>query len=266
MRQRLILLNTLLAGLTAFAAWHLYDGWREARARQDGLLHGELPRKNVVPPPPAPAVEPAAAMGYEKVATQMLFSRDRSPVVVIEAPPKPPEEPMPALPLMFGMVVFGNDISILLAETAGGPQKSYRPGDDVGAFKLVSLTRETIKLRWKDKEIEKQVAELKPTPEQQRAAAGDNRAPGAGGANIANVSGLRGADAAQALARQQQEEEAKKASSNNANRGNPGADVGNGMRLCAPGDDSPSGTVSGGFRKIITQGPFGKSCRWEPIR
>lgn len=267
MRQRLILLNIVLAALAGFAAWRLYSGWQEAQARQALLLRADLPHRNVVPPPPTPAVEPAVAMGYEKVATQMLFSRDRNPAVIIEAPAAPPPEPMPALPVMFGMIVFGNDISILLAEGVGGTQKSYRQGDEIGAFKILSLSRDTIKFRWKDKEVEKAVAELKPTAEQRAAAGVDGRAPAAGGApSVANLTGARGADAAQELARRQQEEEAKRASNNNANRGTPGADVGNGMRFCAPGDDSPSGTVSGGFRKVISQSPFGRSCRWEPAR
>jgi hypothetical protein len=265
-KQRLILLNAVLAVLAGFAAWNLYRGWKEARAREEALRAAELPRRDVVPPPSVPVVQPVAATGFEKVATQMLFARDRNPAVIIEAPAAPPPEPMPPLPLLFGMMVFGDDISILLAETPAGAQKSYRQGDEVGAFRIVALSRDTVRFRWKDKEIEKPLAELKPTPEQRAAAGSEGRGPAPGAGSVADLGGARGADAAQQLARQQQEEEARKASSNSANRGTPGADVGNGMRLCAPGDDSPSGTVSGGFRKVISTSPFGRSCRWEPIR
>jgi hypothetical protein len=38
------------------------------------------------------------------------------------------------------------------------------------------------------------------------------------------------------------------------------------MKLCQPGDTSPAGTVSDGFRKVYTASPFGQSCRWEPVK
>jgi mannose-6-phosphate isomerase-like protein (cupin superfamily) len=49
-------------------------------------------------------------------------------------------------------------------------------------------------------------------------------------------------------------------------RSRPGADVGQGYRSCLPGDDSPSGTVADGYRKLSSSSPFGVSCGWEKIR
>lgn len=43
----------------------------------------------------------------------------------------------------------------------------------------------------------------------------------------------------------------------------PGADVGQGYRSCVPGDNSPSGTIVDGYRKVMTKSPFGVSCGWE---
>lgn len=46
----------------------------------------------------------------------------------------------------------------------------------------------------------------------------------------------------------------------------PGADVGLGYRSCLPGDNSPSGTIADGYRKVMTTSPFGVSCGWEKIQ
>ena len=52
-------------------------------------------------------------------------------------------------------------------------------------------------------------------------------------------------------------------SSADANR--PGAETGTGIKGCQPGDNSPAGAVVDGYRKLVTETPFGKSCRWEKI-
>ena len=46
----------------------------------------------------------------------------------------------------------------------------------------------------------------------------------------------------------------------------PGADVGQGFRSCVAGDNSPSGTIVNGYRKVMTTSPFGVSCGWEKIQ
>jgi hypothetical protein len=46
----------------------------------------------------------------------------------------------------------------------------------------------------------------------------------------------------------------------------PGAEVGQGYRSCLPGDNSPSGTIVDGYRKLMTPSPFGVSCGWEKIQ
>ena len=45
-----------------------------------------------------------------------------------------------------------------------------------------------------------------------------------------------------------------------------GKDMGDGYRACVPGDDSPSGTVLNGYRKLSHSSPFGVSCGWEKIK
>jgi hypothetical protein len=45
-----------------------------------------------------------------------------------------------------------------------------------------------------------------------------------------------------------------------------GVDTGGGIRACAPGDTAPAGTMSDGYRKIVSETPFGKVCRWEKVK
>jgi mannose-6-phosphate isomerase-like protein (cupin superfamily) len=45
----------------------------------------------------------------------------------------------------------------------------------------------------------------------------------------------------------------------------PGADLGDGYRSCLAGDNSPSGSVVDGYRKVMSTSPFGVSCGWEKI-
>jgi mannose-6-phosphate isomerase-like protein (cupin superfamily) len=55
-------------------------------------------------------------------------------------------------------------------------------------------------------------------------------------------------------------------SAGNEKTARPGADVGDGYRACVLGDDSPSGTVANGYRKLMTTSPFGVSCGWEKLQ
>ena len=55
-------------------------------------------------------------------------------------------------------------------------------------------------------------------------------------------------------------------STSDPKKARPGADVGQGYRSCVPGDNSPSGTIVDGYRKIMTASPFGVSCGWEKIQ
>jgi hypothetical protein len=45
-----------------------------------------------------------------------------------------------------------------------------------------------------------------------------------------------------------------------------GNDMGGGFFACVGGDSSPAGTVSGGFKKIVTVGLMGQSCLWEQMK
>ena len=252
MTRKLVLLNLLLVAMVGAAAWQFRENWLAARAREHALA------KKKPPPAPAPVVPAAApvppvqAATYLDVAQNMLFSKDRNPNVVIEvAPPKP----VPPFPEAHGVMDLGGGPTIIMSEKAGGPQKSYRNGDKIGPFQIARLTTSEVVLAWEDKEFPKKIDELKPkvtavqTPAE--LATGNRPPPPTHGTFHPPTSEDKAVEAREAL---------------RPKDGTPGLDTGGVERNCVPGDTSPSGTVMGGYRKIVTPSPFGQSCRWVPIR
>jgi hypothetical protein len=249
MSRKLILLNLLLIGLLTAAGWQVRKHWLQARARERAAAAqkvAQIPPPEVPPPPPA---QPVQAATYIDVAQNMLFSKDRNPNVIIEAePPKP----VPAFPAAHGVMDLGGGPTAILSEKAGGPQKSYRQGDKVGPFQIASLTTENIVLEWDGQKFDKKIAELKPKPS---AEPPKERTPGAAGVTVPERKGPVHVPTAVEVIREAQRPK----------DGGPGVETGGPVRMCAPGENSPAGTVMGGYRKVITASPFGNQCRWEPI-
>src|SRR6185295_17971778 len=106
MNRKILLLNLALLALLGTLGWMLRAHWQQARAEHLATL-AKAPRVNAQLPPPAPVPpQPAVPANYLEVAQRMLFSKDRNPNVIIEAPPPPPppkpEEPPPPRPVYFG--------------------------------------------------------------------------------------------------------------------------------------------------------------------
>jgi hypothetical protein len=230
-----LLLNLTLLALSVAAGVHLRREWIDARTREQEVLERRL---RPVPAPrvaPLPAVEPVKAATYNEIAQKMLFSKDRNPIVVVEAPPPPKPVPMPALPLFHGVVDFGDGPMAIMSEGPKGAHRDYQPGDKVGAFKLVALNNEELVLEWEGKTITKRVDEFIDRSTPAPAAAGQ-----AAAAKAAPVAPPVTTAAAA-----------------------PGGDLNGGVKACQPGDTSPAGTVSDGMRKVIKPTPFGSRCYWE---
>jgi hypothetical protein len=240
-KRKLLLLNLALAALASLAGWQARQAWLDAERREQAVLRA--PQKPLPPPPfaPLPAVEPATAAAYEEVAQEMLFVPDRNPTVTVE-PAKP--EPMPPLPVAYGVLNLGEGPVAVLSEKANAPNRAFAPGATIGAFKLLSVTAEELVFEWKGQRIARKVEEL-------RVREGGEGAPPAGGsaAHAANVP-----PPPQAVVQVAPERPL-----------GPGEAVGN-VRACQAGDTTPPGTVVQGFRKVVSTTPFGSACRWEPVQ
>jgi hypothetical protein len=243
MNRRLILLNLALVALGGSLGWLLRERWLETHAHERAIVEQPAHPRPVLAPPQVAPLKPVTGAEYIDVAQKDLFTKDRNPNVIIDAPPPPPPPPpMPALPSYFGQMRIGEP-SILLTAAANEPQKSYHTGDKVGPFEIVSFDYDKIALKWNGKTIERPFAELAPKeapPEAARAAA----AP----AQPRAQPRILGASTEPAKADPQI-----------------GADMGAGFHGCVIGDPSPSGTIVNGYKKVVSMGLMGQSCHWELV-
>lgn len=244
MTRRLIALNLLLVALIAAACWRMRVVYLEREQASARFFARQVlapaPPMVLIPDPP----ERLNAMSYLEVAQQLMFSRDRNPTVIVEVvEPKP----MPALPLYYGMINLGDGPKVVLAAARDQGQRSYRVGQQVGDFKLIAIEPTGLVFDWEGKRVAASYAEIRDTkPVQAQGAVSSRTAP--------------------ASAPQAQKPTAAATSIGSTTTSGPGADTGSDVRPCVAGDSSPAGTVSGGWRKVLANSPFGKSCYWEKVR
>jgi hypothetical protein len=246
--SRLFLLNILLLAGIAMATLKLFE-LRDETAKREELVHSSAPTlpkakgtTAVVPP------ERTVAANYLDIAARLLFSKDRNPTVII-APP--PVKTVPAFPLAYGVLMMADPPIIMMAAKKGDPQKGYRAGDPIGDYKIVSFDNRTITFEWDGQKFTKNVQELV-----------DRDAQSAALINRQNVQNIPEPTAAAPAASKPQ----VLSDTGSSQQGTPGVDTGGGIRACAPGDTAAPGTMSDGYRKIVSETPFGKVCRWEKVK
>jgi len=241
MNRKLWLLNFLLLALVVLAGWQLRNRWRADKARAAAELHrriAPIPGPPFTPAPPPPAVLPA---GYAEIAEKDLFDRSRNPEVIVEKPPVPPPPPVPPLPVYHGSMDIGDGPTAILSVKAGAPQEATRPGEMIGPFKLIDLTREDLTLEWNGQTIRKPLNEITnhaAAPQQaETPSTGRTEAPAPAVPARVELPSAKG----------------------------PGEVTQFGFKTCVPNDNTPVGTVQDGFRKKELQTPFGPACVWDPV-
>lgn len=268
MNRRLWILNLVLVLFAAGLVWLLRDRYLEARAHETAVLTRKVPPKAVLAPPVPPLARPAQPAEYADVAQRMLFSKDRNPNVVVEAPKPAPEPPMPALPIYHGQMVIGDPIAILSLPAQAAVQKGYHAGDKVGDFKLIAFDRDKIELEWNGKKVERKPEDLAPKETEPasaaaaKAQAAANAPPSAAPVNaVSDASGAAPVKAVTALG-----SGPGNAGSASSQPSGMGPEIGSGVRACLPGDDAPAGTVLNGYQKRMIPSMFGSICRWEQVK
>lgn len=237
MNRKLRLLDLALVALLALLVVQLRHERRRARAREQALLHLTAKPNPAGALTPLPKVQPLAATSYADVAAKNLFSKDRNPNVILDPVAPPPEKPVPPFPLARGVMLWGGvPPTIVLSDKAGGQQRGYHPGEKIGEWKIASIDNSFVVFEWNGKQFKKRIDELL------------DRTP------------LTMAEAPP------QAGEAKAAQPVVANAAGPGIDTGQGLKGCVAGDKSPTGTVVDGYKKIVSQTPFGNACQWEQVK
>jgi hypothetical protein len=235
MKRRLIALDVILAGLLGLVVYRFVVVRRNALEREARVLGAKIAPAKYPPLPALAAPQPVTAVDYVDIAQKLLLARDRNPNVIIDPAPPPPKPPMPPLPVAYGMMLVGEP-AIILSEKPGAEQKLYHKGEQVGAFRVISFDRSQIVFDWDGEKVVRKPEELVSKSEPPPEAAAPAPAPPPSQQQAAP----------QPLG--------------------PGADIGGGYRACQPNDAMPSGTVVNGMRKLEAATPFGKSCRWEPVK
>ena len=244
MNRKLVLLNLVLAAVVVYGGMQLRTAYQAEKAREAALKAKKIA---VLPAPaytPLSNDAPVLPSGYNYVAQKNLFHPSRDPNVPVELPPPPPPPPpMPDIPRYHGQMNLGDGPIAMLVEKSGMPEKAVKPGDTIGQFKLVDVNTNEITFEWKyNGEIARRSLRELADSSQAATQAADNRPAAGAAAPVAPPPPVAPA----ALG--------------------PGEITGFGFKTCIPNDTTPEGTVSGGFRKVITTTPFGKSCRWDPVK
>ena len=239
MNRKLVLLNTVLLLVAIYGGVQLRNEYRAAKTRQETL------RKARISPAPAPIFTPlpndapVLPSGYKDVAMKDLFHPSRNPDVPVDPPPiPPPPPPMPALPRFHGQMNLGDGPMAILVEKPGMPEKAIKPGETIGQFKLVDVNTNEITFSWNfnGELARRSLREL-----------ADDSAPAASDARPAAPS---------APAPPPQIKSAI----------GPGELTPQGTKLCDPNDNTPAGSVVGGFKKTVGRTPFGAFCIWDPVK
>jgi hypothetical protein len=242
LKRTLILGNLVLALVIGALAYGVWQRNRDAITYERQVLS----RKPVAKPEVVPLPPPVAAATPQTYAAEtvqhFLFTPDRNPNVIVKPSAPPPPPVMPPLPAAYGEMFFGDPI--ILLSTKAGTQHGYRAGEMVGEFKLVDFDEDKVTFEWRDKNVERSLAELmKVQPPAAKAA--ETVAPGVSHppADSQSAAGSQNPDA--------------------ATQGQPGQQVSPTFRACLASDASPAGTVSSdGFTKKLVKTMFGNQCSW----
>jgi hypothetical protein len=235
-----MILNVLLLAVLALLVQQLRQEMELAKQRETAML-----KKRVIPPSvpglaPLAKVPPIDATAYQDTVTKNLFSRDRNPNPIPDPPPAPPPpQPPPPFPVARGVMIWGDlPPTIVLSNKGANDQRGYHPGEMIGEWKIAALDDKFIVLQWRDKEFKKRIDELMDRTPIQIAEPAPAAAPPAPAAN----------------------------KSLSESKSVQGAEMGAGVRACSPQDPLPNGTVMQGYKKVVSQTPFGSVCRWEPVQ
>ena len=170
---------------------------------------------------------------------------------------------MPSLPYYYGQMAIGEPVVVL--GFVSDDQKGYHAGENAGVFKVVSFDRESITFEWEDKTVERKFSELR--PKEQTVAQSNQPANQSSNQQSAPAANANGSQPSSAPTIKSLSPTGNTVSSSNTREETKmGDDVGGGFRGCAPGDNSPAGTVVNGYRKVVSRSLMGSTCYWEQAK
>ena len=249
--SRLLLVNLVLLVLVVAGAFEL---------RRQIIAAGE--RYQILTPDQNAKEVPQFTAGRERsrvlaadhlpIAGRLLFSRDRNPVIEVEAPSEPAALQRPALPKLVGIMELGSNLVALMAPDAATLATPVETGESVGDFVFLGIEGEKILLGWNGQTIKADPHEL------------------VGGAAEAPPPRARSRSAPPKVAiKVRKASEAPKPAKKPPGLGGPyniGKSAGGGKYKADPKDKSPTGTTYKGLVKRARRSPFGTYTWWEKAK
>jgi hypothetical protein len=244
LRPKVIALNALLLLALGIVIWRARLRWEQAQALRRSTLN--VPVIFSQPQPyPLPKPEAAVATKYADVAEKNLFSKDRNAVVIVEPPKVEIPKPMPALPIVYGVMGLPSGVRAIMSDKKGSLSTTIRAGDTIGEFKVAALDTQNVTFEWNDKQVTRKIDDLIDRSNSQTASNG-SPAPAA-----AAPSGPAAAPPPPPAAPARPATAADLGDSTSAS-----------TRAVKPGDTSPVGSTVDGYKKTCVATPFGNICQW----
>jgi len=252
MRQRLMIVSIVLFAATGFGLWRFRTDYRQAQERYR-ILQADKPAA-AQPPAPAPAPGPVQAGSFLDAASKFLFSPDRNPTVVVEAPKV---KPRPALPQLYGVMNLGDGPIALMTAKPSDRHKPVRAGETIGEFKFLASSGDHITLEWDGQKIEAQVSDLLVRGGPETSAGGGGGAPISTSGGSQTPGAGRGTPVVNPSVPVPQIEYMIGAPMQGANGT---------VYASPPGDTAPDGAILNGKKKVVRQTPFGSQAWWEDVK
>jgi hypothetical protein len=237
-RREQILIISGLIGLNILLGWSLGRLWKDHRSRTQWLYAGASSHPAAtLTAGPKQAGQPQS---FVEIVDRNLFSPLRG-----SQPPQPPQEEAkaPKLPLLFGTMNLGNGKFALMApgDQSSAGSKRVLPGEDIGGYKLVSISTSNVVLEWQEKKITLDISESA------------HRSRG----SVERTVNARVAPVSRPAAAPNPGTAATPGSARGPSRPPP--------VLGPPGapPDAPLGTVIDGRRKVLVPSPFGALVQWQ---
>lgn len=248
-REQAVLLAGLIV-LNVALAWDARGLWRDYHQRTRWIY---------APVEPGPASSPSArpygargAQSFEEIVRRNLFTPERTNQQPQEEAKAPP------LPLLWGTMNLGEGWFALMApgdqaSGAAGLSQRVSVGQEIGGYKLVSISGSRVEVDWGGKTFNIDTADsVRRAP---RSLASRTEVPAAARANTPVSAG----DGSRVTGVGQTPPAATPFAAVQPVK--PGA-AGNFAPPPGAPADAPPGTVFGGKRKVVTPGPFGDQVIW----
>lgn len=259
MKRKLLLLNLALLALLLAGGFEFHRRVEQARSRY-GILQRFDAAKQAPPFPSPQAADRVRQAEYLPIVDRLLFYQDRNAIVEVEAPVEKVVE-RPALPVLSGVMNFGEGPIALMADTPRAAPRPVEVGEKVGEYTFLGFSGDKLKLAWQGEQFEvsqdRLAAELDSSPRTTSRSATVSSNP-SGTAARRSAANRRQAIRTETKAQQPPAETRKTL----GGRYNIGPEIRSGVLRADPKDTSPAGTEYEGYRKVVNPTPFGNQSWW----